>query len=115
MENMIQNVPAAVAFILPMVLVLMVVTNIIVEVLKKLTWGKLPTNILAFLVAMAVTLAADITVSGVAPLAVAKYAHSLLPNRGGVGLYATFTHVDVRPVRTRWDQRSGKQVIVSGF
>lgn len=58
MENMIQNVPVAVAFILPMVLVLMVVTNIIVEVLKKLTWGKLPTNILAFLVAMAVTLAA---------------------------------------------------------
>ncbi len=42
MENLIQHIPAAAA----MVLVLMVVTNIIVEVLKRLTWEKLPTNIL---------------------------------------------------------------------
>ena len=34
----------------------MVITNIIVEVVKKLTWGKVPTNLLAFIVAMAVTL-----------------------------------------------------------
>lgn len=58
MENLIQSIPAAAALVLPVVLVLMVVTNIIVEVLKKLTWGKLPTNILAFAVAMAVTLLA---------------------------------------------------------
>ena len=56
MENLIQNIPMAISVILPVVLVLMVITNIIVEVLKKLTWGKLPTNILAFAVAMAVTL-----------------------------------------------------------
>ena len=43
---------------MPLVLVLMVVTNIITEVLKGLMWGKLPTNILAFLVAMTVTLLA---------------------------------------------------------
>ena len=36
MENIIQNIPAAAALVLPVVLVLMVVTNIIVEVLKKL-------------------------------------------------------------------------------
>lgn len=58
MENIIQNVPLAISLLLPLVLVLMVVTNIITEVLKGLTWGKLPTNILAFLVAMAVTLLA---------------------------------------------------------
>ena len=52
MENLIQNIPAAISIILPLVLVLMVVTNIIVEVLKKLTWGKLPTNLLAFAVAI---------------------------------------------------------------
>ena len=51
MENLIQNIPMAISVILPVVLVLMVITNIIVEVLKKLTWGKLPTNILAFAVA----------------------------------------------------------------
>ncbi len=58
MENLIQNIPVVVAIILPMVLVLMVVTNIIVEVLKKLTWEKMPTNVLAFTVAMVVTLLA---------------------------------------------------------
>ena len=52
MEIIIQNIPAVVAVLLPLVLVLMIVTNIITEVLKKLTWDKLPTNIVAFLVAM---------------------------------------------------------------
>ena len=36
--------------ILSLVGVLVVITNIIVQVLKKLTWDKLPTNILATLV-----------------------------------------------------------------
>ena len=58
MENIINNIPVAISIILPMVLVLMVVTNIITEVLKKLTWEKIPTNLLAFLVAMVVTLLA---------------------------------------------------------
>lgn len=58
MEVIVQNIPAVISVILPLVLVLMVVTNIIVEVLKGLTWGKLPTNLLAFIIAMAVTLLA---------------------------------------------------------
>lgn len=44
--------------ILSIVGILVVVTNIITQVLKKLTWDKLPTNILAVLIAMALTLAA---------------------------------------------------------
>ncbi len=58
MENLIQNIPVVVALILPVVLVLTVVTNIIVEALKGLTYTKLPTNVLAFIVAMVVTLVA---------------------------------------------------------
>lgn len=42
--------------ILVLVGVLVVLTNIIVQVLKKLTWDRLPTNILAILVAMTLTL-----------------------------------------------------------
>ena len=38
--------------------VLVVLTNIIVQVLKKLTWDRLPTNVLAVIVAMGLTLAA---------------------------------------------------------
>lgn len=44
--------------ILSIVGVLVVVTNIITQVLKKLTWDKLPTNILAVLIAMVLTLVA---------------------------------------------------------
>lgn len=38
--------------------VLVILTNIITEVLKKMTWDKVPTNILAILVALALTMIA---------------------------------------------------------
>ena len=44
------------SLILSVVGVLVVVTNIVVQVVKKLTWDKLPTNILAVIVAMLLTL-----------------------------------------------------------
>lgn len=44
--------------ILTIVGVLVVLTNIIVQVLKKVTWGKLPTNILVVIVSMTLTLVA---------------------------------------------------------
>lgn len=47
-------------------------------------------------------LAADIVVKGVAPKTVAAYAEKLLPNTGGIGIYDTFTHVDVRKKKARW-------------
>ena len=73
MELIIQNIPTVVAVALPLVLVLMVVTNIITEVLKKLTCGKLPTNILAFLVAMVVTLLAFFALCQIAGIAIEWY------------------------------------------
>ena len=42
--------------ILTIVGILVVLTNIVVQVLKKVTWGKLPTNILAITVSMVLTL-----------------------------------------------------------
>ncbi len=73
MGNLIQYIPVAISIILAAVLVLMVVTNIIVEVLKKLTWEKLPTNILAFAVAMAVTLLVFLAVCQIMGIAVVWY------------------------------------------
>lgn len=58
---------------MPAVLILMVITNIVVEVLKKLTWGKLPTNILAFSVAMVVTLLAFFAVCQIMGVPIAWY------------------------------------------
>jgi uncharacterized protein YcbK (DUF882 family) len=48
--------------------------------------------------------AADIAVTGVKPSDVADYAETLLPNTGGIGRYATFTHIDVRAVKARWKE-----------
>ena len=45
--------------------------------------------------------AADIVVSGVKPSEVYAYANALL-KAGGVGKYDTFTHVDVREVKSRF-------------
>ena len=45
--------------------------------------------------------AADIKISGVTPKKVAEYAETLLPE-GGIGIYNTFTHIDVRSVKSRW-------------
>ena len=46
--------------------------------------------------------AADIKVKGVAPEKIAAYAETLL-KAGGIGRYATFTHVDVRTTKSRWN------------
>lgn len=47
--------------------------------------------------------AADIKVKGVAPKKVVAYAETLLPGTGGIGTYSTFTHVDVRKTKSRWN------------
>ena len=47
-------------------------------------------------------LAADIVVSGVSPTVVAAYAESLLPGKGGIGIYDSFVHIDVRETKSRW-------------
>ena len=47
--------------------------------------------------------AADITIKGVSPKDVAAYAETLLPNTGGIGIYSTFIHIDVRKTKSRWN------------
>ena len=47
--------------------------------------------------------AADITVRGQKPAAVAAYARQLMPDWGGVGIYDSFTHIDVRETRSDWN------------
>lgn len=46
--------------------------------------------------------AADIKISTVAPEKIAAYAEKLMPKSGGIGIYNTFVHVDVRSTRARW-------------
>ncbi len=46
--------------------------------------------------------AADVKISGISPKKVAAYAETLLKNKGGIGIYSTFTHIDVRSTKARW-------------
>ena len=57
--------------------------------------------------------AADIMCKNGSPLEVAMTAEAM--GMGGIGLYIGFTHIDTRSGKSRWDQRSGRQVGVSTF
>lgn len=47
-------------------------------------------------------IAADIVVKGVHPMVVYQFVDHIAPDRYGVGVYPTFTHIDVQPTRKRW-------------
>ncbi len=46
--------------------------------------------------------ASDVKVRGITPLQVYVYLETKYPNKYGLGLYPTFVHVDVRPLKARW-------------
>ncbi len=48
-------------------------------------------------------LAADIKIKGVKPKEIAAYAEKLLVHGGGIGVYSTFVHIDVRKCSAKWD------------
>lgn len=48
-------------------------------------------------------MAADIVVRGRTPKTVARYAETLLPNSGGIGIYSWGVHIDVRKKKSRWN------------
>ena len=47
-------------------------------------------------------MAADISVSGQKPETVAAFARTLMPDWGGVGVYDSFCHIDVREAKADW-------------
>lgn len=47
--------------------------------------------------------AADIFIIGVSPATIAAYVETIMPNTGGIGIYSSFVHVDVRTARARWN------------
>lgn len=48
-------------------------------------------------------LAADIHINGATPKEIAAYVETLMPSSGGIGIYKSFCHVDVRRVKSRWN------------
>ena len=47
--------------------------------------------------------AADIYISSVSPATIADYVETIIPKTGGIGIYSSFVHVDVRRARARWN------------
>ena len=47
-------------------------------------------------------MAADIRINGVSPKIIATYVNKLMPDRGGIGVYSSFVHIDVRAKKSRW-------------
>lgn len=58
--------------------------------------------------------AVDICISSIAPAEIARYAEYAMPNKGGIGLYSNFVHIDVRANRSRWTN-FGTEKVVQGF
>jgi len=50
--------------------------------------------------------AADIRIPGISMGRLSVYADYIVGPRGGVGLYDTFVHVDMRGIKARWDNRT---------
>ena len=57
--------------------------------------------------------ASDTVCKNGSPLEVAMTAEAM--GMGGIGLYSGFTHIDTRAGKSRWDQRSGRQIGVRTF
>lgn len=87
MSIITQNIPMAISAILTAALILTVVTNIIVQVFKGLTYDKIPTNFLAVAVSMTVTLVAFFAVCAIAKIAVTWY---LIAGAIALGLFVAY-------------------------
>ena len=87
MNTIIQHIPMAISAILTAALILTVVTNIIVQVLKGLTYDKTPTNFLAVGISMVVTLVAFFAVCAIAKIAITWY---LIAGAIALGLFVAY-------------------------
>ena len=50
--------------------------------------------------------AQDVTIDDISPDAVYEYLHNKYWNKYGIGRYDTFTHIDTRSEKARWDKRT---------
>lgn len=47
--------------------------------------------------------AADVKIAGISPKTIATYVNTQMPNSGGIGVYSSFCHIDVRATKSRWN------------
>lgn len=85
--------------------VLVALTNVIVEVTKKATWEKLPTNVLALIVAVVLTVAAGIAYLQIKSIAIAWYMIVALIVVGFMVAYAAMFGFDKLKEVMKWSEK----------
>ena len=87
---------------IPIIGVLVALTNIIVQVLKKATWDKLPTNVLALVIAMLLCLVAGIAYCQINVIAITWYLVAALIVLGFLVAYAAMFGFDKLQEIMKW-------------
>ena len=88
--------------IIPIIGVLVALTNVIVQVLKKATWDKLPTNVLALVIAMLLCLVAGIAYCQVNAISITWYLAAALIVLGFLVAYAAMFGFDKLQEIMKW-------------
>ena len=91
--------------IIAVVGVLVALTNVIVEVAKKATWDKLPTNILALVVALVLTIVAGIAYCQINTVAITWYIVFALVVIGFMVAYAAMFGFDKLKEIMNWEAK----------
>ena len=91
--------------IIAIVGVLVALTNVIVEVAKKATWDKLPTNILALIVGEALTIGTGIAYCQIKDIAIAWYMVAVLVVGGFMVAYAAMFGFDKLREIMNWGEK----------
>ena len=73
MENIVLKLPTVISAVLLIVAILVVITNIIVQVVKKATWDKIPTNLLVVIVSMVLTVGGFLAIFQIKAVAITWY------------------------------------------
>lgn len=94
------------AFIITIIGVLVALTNVITEVIKKLTWDKMPTNVLAVVVGELLTLASGLAYFQVNGIEVVWYYVVALVVIGFMVSYAAMFGFDKLKEIMNWGEKS---------
>ena len=87
---------------IPIIGVLVALTNVIVQVLKKATWDKLPTNVLALVIAMLLCLVSGIAYCQVNAISITWYLVAALIVLGFLVAYAAMFGFDKLQEIMKW-------------
>ena len=88
--------------IIPIIGVLVALTNVIVQVLKKATWDKLPTNVLALVIAMLLCIVVGIAYCQVNAISITWYLVAALIVLGFLVAYAAMFGFDKLQEIMKW-------------